>query len=607
MAAEQYLRRFAVQMAAVCAALSLLPYVFGLLGTPSGATYLGFQYNTDDHMVYAAWMRQAMDGQFLFDNRFTVDSQPGLTLHLLFLVMGWIAKIFGIALTCALAKAAFTYWFVILLGRLVEKLTTNVFTGRLAIGLALVGGSFGFLVWHDFGQALVRPESQWLSSLMLGRLPTDVWQPEGYVVPSLLTNALFMASLCLIMGIFLAVLRARDSKRAIVPGLICFGLLMNIHSYDVLLIGLVLVAFAAVSYFEKQFTAPWITRVAIMAVGAVPFALWFVYVLRNDPVFQARAATPTFAPNFRQVAAGYVLLIVPAFCGWLTRDQSKRVRLSAVAAAAILVIGFLVATGSPDGYWLSLPIWIVAYAATVAICVQLRHDSPALNLVQCWALVGIVAPYFPALFQRKLAMGLSIPWGILAAIGIATVIQSRERNARNLVTFLVVIFFSATGLRWLFRERVLVQTNTSNTTVHPVYLNSDMAQILGYLNKVEGRRVVIAMPGVPNPLNEPDRFATPYVPDLNPILSGMTGAYTYAGHWSETPDYLTRRNASLKIFLRSTPEGDRTTTLKEAQANFLVAPVPEAFPSLQAELADLTKLGEVVVNGAQFRLIRLSP
>ena len=79
------IRKFGKILALAAAALAALPVLLGFLAKPEGQTYLPFHLSLDDHMVYAAWMRQAMDGHSLFDNRFTTDAQPGLTFHLLFL------------------------------------------------------------------------------------------------------------------------------------------------------------------------------------------------------------------------------------------------------------------------------------------------------------------------------------------------------------------------------------------------------------------------------------------------------------------------------------------------------------------------------------------
>lgn len=222
-----------------------------------------------------------------------------------------------------------------------------------------------------------------------------------------------------------------------------------------------------------------------------------------------------------------------------------------------------------------------------------------------WGTIGLVAPYFPSLFERKLTMGLSIPWAILAAFGIAAITLPRDRSKRNMITVLTILVLSGTSLRWFFREIELAKLNVSNTTVHSVYLSRDIQSILDYLNK-EGaaskRTVVMALPGVPQKDQEAiDSFREPFVPDVNPVLSGFAGVYSYAGHWSETPDYTTRRNESTEVYLdRTTPER-RQEILARSQPNYIVAPDPSAFPGI----ADLSSLGEVVAGGNQFKLIKL--
>src|SRR4026208_497491 len=119
--------RFAIIAAAVCAFVSFLPYIYGLLLQPVDKMYLGYEYNTDDHMVYSAWMRQAQDGQFFFDNRFAVEEQPKLTVHVYFFLLGLVSKITGLSLAAALAKSIFSGLFVILLYHLLFRLTSNNF------------------------------------------------------------------------------------------------------------------------------------------------------------------------------------------------------------------------------------------------------------------------------------------------------------------------------------------------------------------------------------------------------------------------------------------------------------------------------------------------
>ena len=100
-----------------------------------------------------------------------------------------------------------------------------------------------------------------------------------------------------------------------------------------------------------------------------------------------------------------------------------------------------------------------------------------------------------------------------------------------------------------------------------------------------------------------DLFREPFMPDLNPVVSGLTGAYTYAGHWSETPNYLDRRNESTEVFLMETSPERRAEILQKVRPQYIVAPDPRAFPGT----ADLTYLGQVVAGSNQFKLIKVIP
>jgi arabinosyltransferase C len=202
-------------------------------------------------------------------------------------------------------------------------------------------------------------------------------------------------------------------------------------------------------------------------------------------------------------------------------------------------------------------------------------------------------------------MGLAVPWAILAALAVGALTRRLDRNTRNLALVLSICLLGATSVRWFSRELQLARLDVSNTTTHHVYLGIDTTQIVKYLNEnKKDRTVVVAMPGTPLPdLQNPGSFVAPYLPDLNPILSGLTGVYTYAGHWSETPDYLQRRSIETAFFLKTVTDEQRRVFLGQIQADYIVAPVPQTFPLLS--LDDVSELGEVVYNGQQFRLVRV--
>ncbi|MCH8979937.1 MAG: hypothetical protein IH945_11955, partial [Armatimonadetes bacterium] len=263
------IRKFARVLGFAAAGLALLPVWLGWLGTPEGHRYLPFHLSLDDHMVYAAWMRQAMDGQFLFDNRFTTDAQPGLTVHLYFFLLGLVAKLLGIPLTLTLARVGFSFLAVRLLGELLVKIGLKSFTGKFALVMSCFGGGLAFLSWEMFGDALTSGPG-WFSNLMHGRQPIDNWQPEAFVFPSMLTNGLFMVALCLILATMVCVLGARTSWRPVLPGALSFAVLMNIHSYDVLLLALVLAAFLACLAANRSVDLAWTARTVVIGLGALP-------------------------------------------------------------------------------------------------------------------------------------------------------------------------------------------------------------------------------------------------------------------------------------------------------------------------------------------------
>jgi hypothetical protein len=606
--------KFVWVTAGVVAVLSILPFLFALAIAPPGTRYIGFQYNTDDHMVYAAWMRQAMDGHFLMDNRFAVDPQPGLTIHIYFFLLGLLAKITGIPWAAAIARFVFGGLFVLLLAKFLRLVTSNETVQKLALVICCFGAGIGFLAWQPLGQDFLASSQSPLKGILLGHLPNDVWQPEAFVFPSLLTNSLFSVSLCLIIGIFYCVLRARDSWRPVLPGALGMLLLMNVHSYDVLTITLVLVGLLVTAIYQRQLTAQWLIRVIVIGLGAIPAALWFMYVLQHDQVFRMRADTPTYTENFLSIAAGSILLAATAYIGgWVRAKQESKSgnAKSALMKGGGLCLGMLIfAHASDSNKLLPLLAWVFAYGVGLVLVGLLSRKNQTINLAISWAVLGLIIPYFPGLFQRKLMMGLSVPWAILAGIGLYYAVQKLKSNEKKLVAALCIIALSGTSIFWFGREFSMIMANDSNTTLQPVFLSQDTAEIIDYLNDhASGKRtVVLAMPGIQASL---EQLAAPVLPDLNPILSGFTGVYTYAGHWSETPDYTKRRSSATVFFLQDPKHApmtldQRADFARKWHIDYIVSPVPEAFfKRTQHSINDVRDMGDVVVDGQELRLIKV--
>lgn len=605
--------KFAKRLALVLVFVSALPSLVAWLTVPTGSLYVGSAFNTDDHMVYAAWMKQAMEGRFLFENRFTTDAQPGLTIHLYFWVLGTIARLFGfmgpevaLPVVAAVARLVFTYLFVVQAGKLVNQLKLSVFASKFGLILMVFGAGLGFASWQAFGRLA---EGAIFSD---GRLPIDVWQPEAFVFPSALTNGLFMVSLFLIVTIFSAVLKAKDGWSSVPIGAFAMLVLMNIHSYDVLLVALVLVAFLVTIVASKSWQTAWVVRSLAIGAGALPAAAWFLYVLGQDKVFQARAATLTYSPTFKQVVAGIGLLLLAALAGAML-EKDKRKLAGAGLLAGLIAILYIGGTGyDPDAvYYLDMAKWAVCYLVALAGLGLMAGPEIGRNLLWSWAMTGLIAPYVPQLFQRKLAMGLVIPWAFLAAIGVEAICrkfikstseaEADPRNVRNLASAVVAVVAGATSVFWFQREILLIRNDVSTTKVQPVFFSSDVTKIIAWLGKAEGSKVVIARPGAAN--NDPnDPYASPYLPDINPLLTGLAGATTFAGHWSETPDYMNRRMLTERLYQDPDPES-RKEILRSTGADYVVVPDAGVFNALPS--VDLSDIGETVYSGRQLRLLKV--
>lgn len=611
-------KSFIVVLAVITAVLAAIPYLIGI-AAQNGTMFLGFPYATDDHMVYSAWMRQAQEGRFLLDNRFTFDSQPSLTVHLYFFVLGLLSKATGIILASELARIVLTVVFVLQVHKFAGRFVAQGSARNAVSILVCFASGLGFLVWHMFGETISKPANPAITNVMLARLPVDVWQPEAFVFPSMVTNGLFMAALCLMMIVLGAILDAKDSWKPVGKGALAMLVLMNIHSYDVLIVLAAAVGLVAMLAYRRELPGAWLIRGAAIFAGAIPSALWFLNVLSQDAVFRARAETPTYAPNFRQVLIGYLLLVALGLAGLVMErsgaQERKRALIGIGLYTSLIAVLFALAQNHTGQYFMNWAGFGGCMAIALVCAVMVSGVNHTKNLIIAWALLGLLLPYFPALFQRKLAMGLSVPWAILAALTLsAHASQVRQKFSKELalaaLAFIVSIFGS---LFWLQRQTWFLANNVTRTTMQPMQLQSDAVEIIEKLNAADAHPRVLVIPGIANPLAGPDgqllpdQFGTPYLPDLNPVLSGLTGCYTYCGHWSETPNYNVRRGEATMFFLSAMPEARRREFLAENQIDYIVGPVRSAYPELAEQgLIDLSAYGELVVNGPRMMLVRVS-
>ncbi|MDQ2985164.1 MAG: hypothetical protein M3R13_00410 [Armatimonadota bacterium] len=577
--------------------LASLPYLFGLAIQPEGTLYLVVHSNYDDHAVYASWTKQAQEGRFFFENRFTTDDQAGKTIHLYFLAAGWLAKAVGIPVALHTFRVVFGFLFLLSLFRLIRRYVGDETTQVLAFCGSIVCAGVGFLFWRNFG---------------FGG-PIDVWQPEAFAFPSLMQNGLFCAALWLTLCVWHCILDARTSWRSVLPGALALIVLTNIHTYDTLLIAIVSVGFLASMIGARTSSGVWLCRAIVIAAGALPALAWFTFVRRVDPVFAARADTVTISAPFWWVLLG----ILPAllFAGLALRKHGDR---RAVTAACAVIVGAGVLQYFGDyrmvALWATPLTWAVIALLCAAACYMYKPENAFYGLLFSWITMGLIALYYPGLFQRKLAMGLAIPIGLAAGIGFAgTKLVKRLIMGKEHVLASVAFLFAigATSLLWLAREARMATSNLSNTTMQRIYWSDEVRKYLRFFqeNAASGD-ALIAIPGiaVPNDFENPSDYGLA-IADLNALMSGWGGIKTYAGHWSETPEYLSKRTRVMNdLFSQNATRETAYLLMTDARANYILAPKTEI--ARQAGVPDpqfYSSLGEIVFEGDEWVLVRFRP
>ncbi|MCC6445523.1 MAG: hypothetical protein IT210_18960 [Armatimonadetes bacterium] len=437
---KEWNRAAGVVLAAIL--LTCLPYGFGYLAESREARFTGLIYNPDDACVYLSWMRQAADGHFFFDNRFTTEPQLGRSVNLFFWLLGTAARWTHLPLIAVfhLSRIATGVILLLLIYRFLSLFVLSPFARRAALLLAAFSAGFGFFI---------RPGSSFIQR------PVDAWQPEAITFLSLYLNPLFCISQILMLGGFYHLLlacRARSGRQAAYAGIWLF-LLGNIHSYDIITVAAVWAAYLAVLAFRRRAIPLEALRYSLLAgLIAFPPTVYQYWLYRNEMVFQKRADVTTLSPALGWYLLGYGLLIPLAIYG--IRLVSRR-RL-------------------PDT----------------------PGDHPATSdsfLLAAWGVAGFAVPYLPFAFQRKMLMGLHIPLCILAAFALAALLHGLKR--RDAILYALVALTASTNIFSLRRDILNIASNQTNTGIHRAFLSADEVEAMDWLEANTSRNdTVLSLP-----------------------------------------------------------------------------------------------------------------
>ncbi len=409
--------------------LASIPYLFGYAVAPPGYSFIGLTYNVDDALVYQSWMRQAADGQFFARNLFTTEPQLGHNFNLLFYALGRFAGVTHLPLIAVfhLARVVFGVGLLLLIYAFSRLWISDIRTRRLVLLVAGLSSGIGWLV--PVGEGFHRS--------------VDLWQPEALTFLSIYLSPLFSFSLILMLGslylLYLHGLTGRMRYALMAGGLLL--ILGNVHTYDLIPLGIAWVLYACVSLLRRN-PRPAFGGLIAAVIGA-PSAAYQVYTYLHEPVFRIRADVPTLSPSIVFYLLGFGLLIPLAALG------VKR----------------------------------------------LRAEKADWALLICWIVASIGAAYLPVSFQRKLIMGIHIPLSILAGVGLAIIASNVRGSASIGMAALLVILLMPSNAVFMARDMARIIADEAHTTAHAPFISANELAALEYLRTHAAQNdVILAQP-----------------------------------------------------------------------------------------------------------------
>lgn len=478
-------RAFALIAALLVLAITL-PYLWAWATAPAGFVYGGLLYNPDDQNVHLAWARQAADGAFFVRDSFTqesLDAQPYF-FNFFTWAIGTLSRISTLPLVvwyhlARIVLAVLALWWLL---RLACCWTGDARVRVLCVALAAFSSGAGWLgaVFSSI-TFIDRADGATATSPVM-------MMPEAWTFASAFIFPLYIASMALLPLILwqTTVAVRGGGTRPVLWAALGLAVLTNIHTYDAIPLGLVLLLWTAANFRRSASIGKMGARLApaIVGLAALPPLAYQLWVFRNSAEFQQKALTPTPAPPPLDLALSFAPLLILELAGvWAARTGKIR----AVMWPALLWLG------------------------AVLLCI-----------------------YAPVSFARKMIEGVHLPLCFLAAAGLAALLQRLNGRALQAASVAAVAALSISSLQfvgWCIGNAADNNFSRAGAFMPPLSLAAgDFAALHALNESAEGRDgVVLALPYLSN-----------YVPR-------ETGRTVFAGHWAETLNYWNPETRSGKL------------------------------------------------------------
>lgn len=520
------------------------PYLFGYFTRPADHTFTWISpLHKNDTYVYYSYIRQAIAGEWSFQDFYTTEPQSIGIFNIFWLAVGWLGKIIGAtpAVVSQIVRVILipgVVWCIYLFAR---EVFASPRVRTAATAWAIFTGGFGAYV----ASAIVRTHFD--KAITSAEFPMDIVAAEAFPYLAMTHSPHFVASYSALLGMLFLVFsgvtrdRVRYSFFAGIIGLFFF----NFHPYYALPVASITVIFIVCQIFCRELTMRrGLLHAAAIGALSAPSALYHAWLMMNDTVTLARNLqniTPT--PSLSMVIISY----------------------------GGLLLGLGVA---------------------VALVPRIRSGTAILRFMTVWAIVGFLLLFSRFSFAHRFSEGLTIPFIFLIVYMFVTHRRTRVQifwRKQPIVIALIfaLVFLTAPASRTVTLYRFFTKPAHADfdyPDAYPlIYIDPHRVRVFTQMAKepVGSMRVLSGL------LN-------------NQLIPGETGQISYAGHWAETLGATEKAKALRAFFKTNDHDEEKYKWLKQmGLTHLLYSPLEKVYgdfdPDTKPYLASVFRSGKVAL------------
>ena len=460
--------------------LSSIPTWEGYQVQTQELRFRGIYYDSQDYAVHIAAMEAGRHGEWAYQFRFTSEPHNPAFVRLFYIALGHLSKWLGLTsdVTFQLARWILGLVVLLVLYRLMKQVFPDLFWARTAFSLAALGSGLGWL------QLILN----WTSTKIT---PIDFWLADAYVFFSLSVFphfAFVTAAMCLALSLWLDFLENKRWTNIVIfvltAILVQFVNPIAFATVDLSLLGAALFAW----WRNRKISRQDIGALCAIAIAQIPLLVYNFLVLSTDPLWG------------------------------LFTSQNKTL------------------SPPPDYYfWGFALFWPLAvWGGTVAW----RTKSKELGAAILWLMSAFLLAYAPVFIQRRFLQGVTVPWAILAAAGLAQLFEAGTvRNPgltrwRSSLVILFIFLGSISSVQLGLGQMAYLQTHPAN-----LYYPASLDRAVNWFrDNAQYNDFVLASA------------------QTSQVLAQKTGLRAYFGHEMETLDYAVKQSDVQKFFQGKLPE-----------------------------------------------------